>query len=149
VKACVHNECKKHGIVYYLVSCRVTQTYDAGACVYFYFGFRWNSDCADPVGLYEEIENNARDEILASGELEWKLWHLKNDKYFRSSGGSISHHHGVGKIRAKWYKQSVSNIGVNLYKSAKVELDPNNIFALNNLLTDEDHIDFEKLNAKL
>ncbi|KAG5671443.1 hypothetical protein PVAND_001639 [Polypedilum vanderplanki] len=130
VKACMHAECKKHGIIYYLVSCRVTQTYDAGACVYFYFGLRWNSDCSDPVGLYEEIENKARDEILASG-------------------GSISHHHGIGKIRAKWYKQSVSSIGVNLYKSAKLELDPKNTFGLNNLLTEEDQINFETLNSKL
>ncbi|KAG5671439.1 hypothetical protein PVAND_001635 [Polypedilum vanderplanki] len=130
VKACIESECKKRGIIYYLVCYRVTQTYDAGACVYFYFGFRWDSDCSDPVGQYEEIENKARDEILASG-------------------GSISHHHGIGKIRAKWYKQSVSPIGVNLYKSAKLELDPKNIFGLNNLLTEEDQINFETLNSKL
>lgn len=68
---------------------------------------------------------------------------------FHLSGGSISHHHGIGKIRARWYKQSVSSIGVNLYKAAKMELDPKNIFGLNNLLTPEDAIDFEKLQAKL
>lgn len=68
VKSAIQRECQKHGIQYFLISCRVTQTYDAGACVYFYFGFRWNSDCKDPVALYEEIENNARDEVLASGE---------------------------------------------------------------------------------
>jgi hypothetical protein len=38
--------------------------------VYFYFGFRWIVGCKDPVGLYEEIENIARDVILASGELD-------------------------------------------------------------------------------
>lgn len=70
VKSAIRNECKKHGIEYYLISCRVTQTYDAGACVYFYFGFRWNHDCKDPVGLYELIENNARDEVLASGKIK-------------------------------------------------------------------------------
>ncbi|KAG5671368.1 hypothetical protein PVAND_001569 [Polypedilum vanderplanki] len=126
---CVHAQCKKHGIVYYLISCRITQIYDVGACVYFYFGFRWNSDCIDPIGLYEEIENKARDEILASG-------------------GSISHHHGIGKIRAKWYEQSVSTIGVNLYKTIKQELDPKNIFALKNLHKEEDKINFKKLKAK-
>lgn len=67
VKAVVTAECKRHGIEYFLVSCRVTQTYDAGACVYFYFGFRYNTQ-SDPVHTYEEIENKARDEILASGE---------------------------------------------------------------------------------
>jgi hypothetical protein len=32
----------------------------------------------------------------------------------------------------------VSQIGVNLYKTAKNELDPKNIFGLNNLLAAED-----------
>ncbi|CAO1427615.1 unnamed protein product [Diamesa serratosioi] len=129
VKQVVRAECKKNGILHYLISCRVTQTYDAGACVYFYFGFKYVTH-SDPVSTYEEIENKARDEILASG-------------------GSISHHHGIGKVRARWYKQSVSAVGVNLYKSAKLELDPKNIFATNNFLTDEDKIDFQKISAKL
>lgn len=34
---------------------RVTQTYDAGACVYFYFGFNYRG-ISDPVHVYEEIE---------------------------------------------------------------------------------------------
>lgn len=129
VKAVVANECKKHGIDYFLISSRVTQTYDAGACVYFYFGFRYNTH-EDPVQTYEEIENSARDEILASG-------------------GSISHHHGIGKVRARWFKQSISNVGVNLYKSAKIELDPKNIFATGNFLMPEDKIDFDQLPSKL
>jgi alkyldihydroxyacetonephosphate synthase len=64
-------------------------------------------------------------------------------------GGSISHHHGVGKIRAQWYKQSISNVGVNLFKATKVELDPKNIFATGNFLTPEDAIDFSKVPSKL
>ena len=34
---------------------RVTQTYDAGACVYFYFGFNYRG-IPNPVETYEEIE---------------------------------------------------------------------------------------------
>jgi len=34
---------------------RVTQTYDAGACVYFYFGYNYRG-IANPVRLYEDIE---------------------------------------------------------------------------------------------
>ena len=86
--------------------------------MYFYFGFKYNT-ASDPVATYEEIENRARDEILASG-------------------GSISHHHGVGKIRSQWYKQSISDVGVQLYKSTKYELDPKNIFATGNLLSEQD-----------
>ena len=36
-------------------SCRVTQTYDAGACVYFYLAFIY-TDVSDPMGAFEEIE---------------------------------------------------------------------------------------------
>lgn len=54
------------------------------------------------------------------------------------NGGSISHHHGVGKLRSKWYSQSVSSVGVELYKSTKKELDPKNIFSAGNLLPDSD-----------
>lgn len=110
----VCQECDKMGIKYYLISCRVTQTYDAGAAVYFYFGFNYY-DIKDPVETYEHIESIAREEILLNG-------------------GSISHHHGVGKLRARWYSQSVSGVGVELYKAAKNQLDPKNIFAAGNLL---------------
>ena len=78
-KAVVREECKKHNINHYLISCRVTQTYDAGACVYFYFGFRWNPECQNPVDLYEEIELMARNEILASGILDHVLNISLND----------------------------------------------------------------------
>lgn len=101
-------------IANYLISCRVTQTYDAGAAVYFYFGFNYEGR-SDPVEAYEHIENCARDEIL-------------------SSGGSLSHHHGVGKLRSRWYPRTVGDVGVGLYRAAKRELDPKNIFAAGNLL---------------
>ena len=125
VKKCVAVECGKRNIADFMISCRVTQTYDAGACVYFYFGFRYLTD-SDPIVNYEEIEDKARDEILASG-------------------GSISHHHGVGKIRSRWYRQSISDVGVRLYKSTKHELDPKNIFATGNLLPEEEQPTKSKL----
>ncbi|KAG4080044.1 hypothetical protein HA402_006356 [Bradysia odoriphaga] len=125
----VRMECAKMGIKYYLISCRVTQTYDSGAAVYFYFGFNYIG-LSDPVEAYEHIENCARDEIL-------------------SCGGSLSHHHGVGKLRSRWYSQSVSTVGVGLYKAAKLELDPKNIFAAGNLLTDEDRGVVPTIQSKL
>lgn len=105
------------GIKHYLISCRVTQTYDVGSCVYFYFGFNWTSlpETADPLSIYERLEEMARDEILASG-------------------GSLSHHHGVGKLRAKWFCGQVSPLGVQLYSATKKQLDPKNIFACGNLV---------------
>lgn len=132
VKTRVKKECAKHNIQYYLISCRVTQSYDAGACVYFYFGFNYSdflNSGTDPVHVYETIEGHAREEILASG-------------------GSISHHHGVGKIRSRWYPQSVSQVGVGLYRATKQELDPQNIFAAGNFLNDND-VDAAKEAGKL
>lgn len=114
VKHRVAVECKKENIEHFLISCRVTQTYDAGCVIYFYFGFNYLNK-NNPVELYEHIEDAARDEIIASG-------------------GSISHHHGVGKLRRKWYSQTVSHVGVNLFRAAKNELDPNNVFATSNLV---------------
>ena len=70
VKAVVRIECQNRGIQNFMISCRVTQSYDAGVCVYFYFGFSDpEKKLSDPVHIYREIENKARDEILAGGKL--------------------------------------------------------------------------------
>ncbi|GJQ82270.1 hypothetical protein Trydic_g19468 [Trypoxylus dichotomus] len=115
VKYRISQECKERGIDYYLSCCRVTQTYDAGCVIYFYFAFNYSKLREDPVTVYESIEEKARDEIIASG-------------------GSISHHHGVGKVRRKWYAKTVSNVGVALFNATKRELDPQNIFATGNMV---------------
>lgn len=117
VKTRVRDECLARSITRFLISCRLTQTYDAGCCIYFYFGF-YSGDCENPVETYEQIEEAARDEILACG-------------------GSISHHHGVGKLRKKWYAETVSEPGRQLLLAAKNALDPQNIFAVGNMAFDE------------
>jgi alkyldihydroxyacetonephosphate synthase len=76
VKFRVKKECDRHGIRQApLISCRVTQSYDSGACIYFYLAFNYRGLHQDPVHVFHQIENAAREEILANG-------------------GSISHHHG-------------------------------------------------------
>ncbi|KAK9885421.1 hypothetical protein WA026_010917 [Henosepilachna vigintioctopunctata] len=104
VKQRIAQECRDLSIRHFLISCRVTQTYDAGCVIYFYFAFN-HGDVSDPVATHHQIESRARDEIIACG-------------------GSISHHHGVGKLRTKWYPQTVSEVGVSLYNATKNELDP-------------------------
>ncbi|XP_076171542.1 alkyldihydroxyacetonephosphate synthase isoform X2 [Ptiloglossa arizonensis] len=113
VKSRVARECYAHGIEQYFISCRVTQTYDAGCCVYFYMAFNYKN-LLDPVETYETIEHAAREEILANG-------------------GSLSHHHGIGKLRSCFYSDAVGEVGVSLYRAAKLHLDPHNIFAAGNL----------------
>ncbi|MBL8999058.1 MAG: oxidase, partial [Gemmatimonadetes bacterium] len=83
VKRRIAEECAKRGVPGKpYVTCRVTQLYPTGVCIYFYFAFYFKG-LADPAGTYAEIEHAARDEILRSG-------------------GSLSHHHGIGKIRQRF-----------------------------------------------
>jgi alkyldihydroxyacetonephosphate synthase len=81
--------------------------------VYFYFALKWNG-VGNPIPTYERMEASARDEILASG-------------------GSLSHHHGIGKLRTRWFPSQVSKLGVELYRATKRQLDPKNIFANGNI----------------
>jgi len=94
------------------VSCRVTQVYDTGFAVYFYFGFSFIG-LKDPMEAFCQIEIEARDEIM-------KL------------GGSLSHHHGVGKLRAYAMPEAVGN-GIAMLKGLKKTLDPKNVFGAKNM----------------
>lgn len=81
----------------------------------------------DPVHVYELVEQAARDEVLANG-------------------GSLSHHHGIGKIRTKWIKTAVSDLGIGAIQSIKEYFDPENIFGSKNLIPQTKE---EKIKAKL
>lgn len=122
VKERVKQEAQKHHLIKpILITCRVTQAYDAGACVYFYFAFNYQNGFGpdatetDPVKVYEAIEWAAREEILACG-------------------GSVSHHHGIGKVRKQWVQDTVSPVGVGILRAVKSYLDPSNIFANRNII---------------
>jgi len=96
------------------LTCRVTQIYETGVCVYFYFGFYFKG-IESPSEVYAEIERAARDEVLRSG-------------------GSLSHHHGVGKIRRVFLPRSVSP-GVQAWgREIKSAVDPTNVFGAGNQL---------------
>ncbi|XP_067133988.1 alkyldihydroxyacetonephosphate synthase, peroxisomal-like isoform X2 [Centruroides vittatus] len=97
-----------------LVSSRVTQCYETGACVYFYIIFN-RGGLENPVEIHKLLEDGARDEIL-------------------QIGGSLSHHHGVGKIRKKWFANTLTEPGIGILKAIKEYIDPENIFACGNLL---------------
>lgn len=65
--------------------------------------------------VYSEVEAEAREEILAHG-------------------GSLSHHHGVGKLRAKWFNgRAISEPAFEMLRSVKNHLDPDNIFGVGNM----------------
>jgi alkyldihydroxyacetonephosphate synthase len=106
-------ECAARGIpgTPYL-SYRVTQTYHAGVCIYFTMAF-YGRGLADPGGAFHDIEQALRQVIL-------------------EHGGSLSHHHGVGKIR-QWFLPHVhSGAGLGVIRAAKHAVDPGNVFGIAN-----------------
>lgn len=94
------------------ITSRITQLYRTGVAIYFYFGFYFKG-IEDPSHLYLELENIAREEILRSG-------------------GSLSHHHGVGKIREQYLPEIMSETALKWKKEIKQGLDPDNIFGAGN-----------------
>jgi alkyldihydroxyacetonephosphate synthase len=94
------------------VTARVTQVYRTGVCIYFYFGFYYKG-IPDPHKVYLRLENIAREEIL-------------------KSGGSLSHHHGVGKLRRSFLPQIMSETALQWKRELKKSLDPKNVFGAGN-----------------
>ncbi|MCP3978263.1 MAG: FAD-binding oxidoreductase [bacterium] len=94
------------------ISCRVTQLYETGVCVYFYFGYYYKG-VDNPSEIYAEMENAARDEILRSG-------------------GSLSHHHGIGKLRESFLPRVMSEASLEMNRRTKRAFDPDNIFGVRN-----------------
>ncbi len=94
------------------VTCRITQLYHTGVAVYFYLGFSAEG-VADPLAAYSGIEHAARDEIL-------------------SCGGSLSHHHGIGKIRADFLPRTLSPAARAWTAAVKRAIDPQNILGAGN-----------------
>ena len=95
------------------ITCRVTQLYETGVCVYFYFAY-YTKGVANPSRVYGEMEDAARAQIL-------------------QSGGSLSHHHGIGKIRKKFLPQIMSAATLSWAARSKQAIDPANIFGCSNL----------------
>jgi alkyldihydroxyacetonephosphate synthase len=90
------------------VSCRVTQLYDTGVCIYFYFAFHYKG-VEDASDAFAELERAARDEILRAG-------------------GSLSHHHGVGKLRQPFLSRIFSPTALAWRERLKQAVDPGDLF---------------------
>jgi len=97
-----------------LVTCRITQMYETGVAIYFYFAYYFEN-VVDPSSVYVDIEEAARDEIL-------------------KCGGSLSHHHGVGKLRKKFVPRVMSDTSLIWKYEIKQTIDPENIFGCGNLI---------------
>jgi alkyldihydroxyacetonephosphate synthase len=113
VKRVLLDEYKKRGLPGKpFVTSRITQVYQTGVAIYFYFGFYYKG-IPNPSEVYLELEDIARAEILRSG-------------------GSLSHHHGIGKIRKQFLPDIMSETTLKLKKDVKKALDPQNVFGAGN-----------------
>ncbi len=94
------------------ISARVTQTYHTGVCIYFTHGY-CNRGLTEPLAVFMDIEDEIREAILGAG-------------------GSISHHHGVGKLRQKFMDRVMTPTSMNMLRDLKRSSDPDNIFGIRN-----------------
>lgn len=114
VKRRIAEECAARGVPGRpFVTCRVTQVYQTGVCVYFYLGLS-DEGLAHPLETYGALEAAARDEIL-------------------TRGGSLSHHHGIGKRRQRFLSRVLSPAALEWARAVKTTTDPRNIFGIGNL----------------
>lgn len=105
-----HKEYDLPGLAY--ISPRITQLYHTGVCIYFTHGFS-TMGVENPDEIFSKIEHSLRETIMAAG-------------------GSISHHHGVGKIRKDFMQHAISPAGSELIKEIKKANDPQDIFGIRN-----------------
>jgi alkyldihydroxyacetonephosphate synthase len=94
------------------VSPRITQLYHTGVCIYFTHGFS-TKGVDKPDQIFAKIEHSLRETILAHG-------------------GSLSHHHGIGKLRRDFMPDTLSEASIELLRQVKQAHDPQNIFGIRN-----------------
>ncbi len=93
--------------------CHVSHVYETGASLYFTLIARQRE--GDEIGQWRAVKQAAGEAILAGG-------------------GTITHHHGVGRDHAPWMPREVGDGGVAALRALKRELDPAGIMNPGKLL---------------
>ncbi len=86
-----------------LVGCHVSHVYPDGASLYFTFLAR--QEAGDEAAQWHAAKAAASDAIAAAG-------------------GTITHHHAVGRDHAPWLEGEVGALGLDVLRAAKARLDP-------------------------
>jgi alkyldihydroxyacetonephosphate synthase len=86
-----------------LVGCHVSHLYPTGASLYFTALGRRDAD--DPVAQWRAAKTAATDAIVAAG-------------------GTLTHHHAVGRDHTPWLAAEVGDLGVELLRAVKERCDP-------------------------
>jgi alkyldihydroxyacetonephosphate synthase len=95
-----------------LVICHVSHLYPSGASLYFTFLARQEEDA------------------LA----QWKAAKTAASEAIVAGGGTITHHHAVGRDHRPWMRAEVGELGIELIRAAKERLDPAGIMNPGKLL---------------
>ncbi len=86
-----------------LVMCHVSHLYETGASLYFTFLARQREG--------QEIE-------------QWRAVKHAASEAIVEGGGTITHHHAVGRDHAPWLEREVGSAGIGMLRALKVQLDP-------------------------
>lgn len=99
-----------------LVMCHISHLYETGASLYFTF-----------------IARQREGEELA----QWRSAKEAASEAIVTHGGTITHHHAVGRDHAPWMTAEVGHAGVRALRALKAELDPVGIMNPGKLLGEE------------
>jgi alkyldihydroxyacetonephosphate synthase len=86
-----------------LVMCHLSHVYETGASLYFTLLARQRE--GDELGQWRGVKQAAGEAIMAGG-------------------GTITHHHGVGRDHAPWMAREIGDGGVEALRALKAQLDP-------------------------
>jgi alkyldihydroxyacetonephosphate synthase len=84
------------------VMCHVSHLYPSGASLYFTFLAR------------------QEDDALA----QWRAAKTAASEAIVAGGGTVTHHHAIGRDHRQWMKAEVGEVGIELLRAAKERLDP-------------------------
>jgi alkyldihydroxyacetonephosphate synthase len=96
-----------------MVMCHVSHIYETGASLYFTLIARQRE--LHEIAQWQAVKRAAGDAIM-------------------SAGGTITHHHAVGRDHAAWMEQEIGSQGVGALRALKGELDPAGIMNPGKLL---------------
>ena len=104
------------------VLCHLSHPYQDGASLYFTFFFRCPTDVHKALGRWARLKRRATEALL-------------------EAGGTLTHHHGVGRWHAPWLEQEVGSTGHRLLAAAARAVDPEGILNPQVLLDPEDRLE--------
>jgi alkyldihydroxyacetonephosphate synthase len=95
-----------------LVMCHVSHLYPSGASLYFTFLARQEDDALE----------------------QWRAAKTAASEAIMAGGGTITHHHAIGRDHRQWMRAEVGELGIELIRAAKERLDPAGIMNPGKLL---------------